>query len=79
MVTGCRLGFCPTAQGEALANKDESQSAIRYALQLLLLPLVTGFIVSRALADPVLSFTLQNNAEAFAMTDRQKVGCAGAW
>jgi len=60
-------------QGEALANKDESQTAIRYAVQLVVLPLVTGFVVSRALADPVLSFTLQNNAEAFAMTDRQKV------
>ncbi|KAF5837164.1 hypothetical protein DUNSADRAFT_4785 [Dunaliella salina] len=62
-------------QGEALANKDESQTAIRYAVQLVVLPLVTGFVVSRALADPVLSFTLQNNAEAFAMTDRQKVRC----
>ena len=42
------------------------------------IPLVTGFIVSRALADPVLNFTLQNNEEAFAMNDRQKIEGAHA-
>ncbi len=60
-------------QGEALANKDESQTALRYAGQLFVIPLLTGFLLSRALADPVLSYTLQNNQEAFAMTDRQKI------
>ena len=34
--------------------------------------------MSRALADPVLSFTLQNNEEAFAMNDMQKVEGAEA-
>jgi len=62
-----------TLQGEALANKDESQTAIRYVAQLVALPLITGFVVSRALADPVLSFTLENNPDAFAMSDHQKV------
>lgn len=65
-------------QGEALANKDESQRAIRYAAQLFGIPLLTGFIVSRALADPVLNFTLQNNEDAFAMTDIQKIEGAHA-
>jgi hypothetical protein len=31
----------------------------RYAIQLVTIPLLTGFIVSRALADPVLNFTLE--------------------
>ncbi|KAJ9505099.1 hypothetical protein QJQ45_020834 [Haematococcus lacustris] len=66
-----------TLQGEALANKDESQTAIKYGVQLLVIPLLAGFLVSRALADPVLNFTLQNNSEAFAMTDRQKIEGAG--
>jgi len=60
-------------QGEALANKDESQNAIRYAIQLVTIPLMAGLILSRLLADPVLSFTLQNNPLAFALTDRQKI------
>lgn len=64
--------------GEALANQDESQRALRYAAQLVGIPLVAGFIFSRALADPVLSFTLQNNEDAFAMTDRQKIEGAHA-
>jgi hypothetical protein len=46
-------------QAEALVNKDESQTALRYLAQIVALPLVTGFVLSRALADPVLSFTLQ--------------------
>lgn len=65
-------------QGEALTNQDESQRALRYAAQLVGIPLITGFIVSRALADPVLSFTLENNADAFAMTDQQKIEGAHA-
>lgn len=65
-------------QGEALANKDESQTALRYLAQLIGIPLISGFIISRALADPVLEFTLQNNEEAFALTDMQKVEGAQA-
>ncbi len=42
-------------------------------MQLVIIPLFTGYLLSRALADPVLSFTLQNNPAAFAMTDRQKI------
>ncbi|KAG1671691.1 hypothetical protein FOA52_007483 [Chlamydomonas sp. UWO 241] len=71
-----------TIQGEALANKDESQRALRYVATLIGVPLATGFIVSRALADPVLNFTLQthtqNNEDAFAMNDLQKVEGARA-
>lgn len=47
--------------GEALVNKDESQTAIRYGAQLFFVPLVVGFVVSRIVADPVLNFTLENN------------------
>lgn len=58
---------------EALTNKEESREATGFAIRLLLIPLITGAIISRTLTDPVLSFTLQNNPDAFAMTDRQKI------
>ncbi|MEW5303956.1 MAG: hypothetical protein WDW36_006600 [Sanguina aurantia] len=59
--------------GEALANKEESQVALRYTARIVILPLVAGFLISRSLADPILHYSLQNNPVAFAMTDRQKV------
>ncbi|MEW5319500.1 MAG: hypothetical protein WDW38_010647 [Sanguina aurantia] len=59
--------------GEALANKEESQVALRYTARIVILPLVAGFLISRSLADPILHYSLQNNPAAFAMTDRQKV------
>ena len=70
-----------TLSGEALANKEESKEALRYSLgQLIGLPLLAGFVMGRALADPVLSFTLNNNPNAFAMTDRQKIeGVEKVW
>lgn len=64
--------------GEALANKEESQQAVRYVGRLLGIPLITGFVISRALADPILNYTLKNNPDAFALSDLQKVEGAAA-
>ncbi|KAI8471925.1 MAG: CemA family-domain-containing protein [Monoraphidium minutum] len=58
---------------EALTNRSESRGAIAFAARLVLIPIVTGALVGRALAEPVLSFTLVNNPDAFAMTGRQKI------
>ncbi|GBF89761.1 hypothetical protein Rsub_02931 [Raphidocelis subcapitata] len=58
---------------EALTNKNESRDAIAFAGRLIAIPLVTGALVGRALAEPVLGFTLANNPDAFAMTGRQKI------
>ncbi len=46
---------------------------MRYVAQLIGIPLLTGFVVSRVLADPVLNFSLRNNPDAFELTDTQKV------
>ncbi|PNG99927.1 Chloroplast envelope membrane protein [Tetrabaena socialis] len=59
--------------GEALVNKEESQLAVRYVARLIGIPLVTGFILSRALADPILNFSLRNNPDAFELSEMQKV------
>lgn len=64
--------------GEALANKEESQLAVRYLARLIFIPLVTGFMISRALADPILNFSLRNNPDAFELSDLQKVEGAKA-
>jgi hypothetical protein len=53
---------------------QESQSAIRYAAQLFFIPLATGFLISRALAGPILDYIMERNPEAFAMTDHQVRG-----
>ncbi|EFJ52816.1 hypothetical protein VOLCADRAFT_86170 [Volvox carteri f. nagariensis] len=58
--------------GEALVNKEESQLAVRYVARLIGIPLVTGFVVSRALADPILNFSLRNNPDAFELSEIQK-------
>ncbi|GFH31085.1 uncharacterized protein HaLaN_30053, partial [Haematococcus lacustris] len=63
-----------TLQGEALANKDESQTAIKYGVQLLVIPLLAGFLVSRALADPVLNFTLQVHIEEARLRFEMAIG-----
>lgn len=65
-------------RGEALINQEESRKGIRYAIQLILVPLLTGFIISHVFADPILNYTLENSPEAFAMTDHQKVEGAQA-
>jgi hypothetical protein len=44
---------------EALTNKEESQQAVSFGVRLVLVPLITGALLSRAIADPVLSFVLQ--------------------
>jgi len=58
---------------EALTNKAESREAVTFVARLIVIPIVAGALVGRALADPILSFTLGNNPEAFAMTGRQKI------
>lgn len=58
---------------EALTNKGESREAIAFAGRLVVIPLITGALVGRALAEPVLGFTLANNPDAFGMTGRQKI------
>lgn len=44
---------------EALTNKEESREALSFVARLVLIPLVTGALISRAITDPVLSFSLQ--------------------
>ena len=58
---------------EALTNKSESREALAFAGRLVAIPIVTGILIGTALAEPVLSFTLANNPDAFAMTGRQKI------
>jgi hypothetical protein len=58
---------------EALTNRSESREAIAFAARLVIAPLLAGALVGRALAEPVLNFTLANNPDAFAMTTRQKI------
>jgi hypothetical protein len=45
---------------EALTNKGESREAIAFVGRLIVIPLITGALVGRALAEPVLHFTLAN-------------------
>lgn len=63
-------------QDEALTNKEESILALQYLARLLVIPIISGFLVSHAVAAPVLEFTRSKNPDAFAMTDRQKVESA---
>eukprot|EP00878_Enallax_costatus_P039759 GHUV01045657.1.p1 GENE.GHUV01045657.1~~GHUV01045657.1.p1 ORF type:complete len:399 (+),score=109.72 GHUV01045657.1:454-1650(+) len=63
---------------EALTNKEESREALAFTGRLVVVPLVTGALISRAITQPVLSFSLQNNPNAFAMTERQKIEGAAA-
>jgi hypothetical protein len=44
---------------EALANKEESREALAFTGRLVAIPLITGALISRAVTDPVLSFSLQ--------------------
>ena len=44
---------------EALTNKEESREALAFIARLVVIPLVTGALISRAITDPVLSFSLQ--------------------
>lgn len=65
-------------QDEALTNKNESLEALKFLGSLVLIPLLSGFLVSKAVAGPVLNFTLTHDPEAFELTDRQKVEGAHA-
>lgn len=44
---------------EALTNKEESREALSFVGRLVVIPLITGALISRAITDPVLSFSLQ--------------------
>lgn len=44
---------------EALTNKEESREALAFIGRLVVIPLITGALISRAITDPVLSFSLQ--------------------
>lgn len=44
---------------EALANKEQSREALAFMGRLVAIPLITGALISRAVTDPVLSFSLQ--------------------
>lgn len=44
---------------EALTNKEESREALSFVARLVVIPLITGALISRAITDPVLSFSLQ--------------------
>jgi hypothetical protein len=48
---------------EALTNKEESREALAFIGRLVVIPLVTGALISRAITDPVLSFSLQVRSE----------------
>lgn len=48
---------------EALTNKEESREALAFIARLVVIPLVTGALISRAITDPVLSFSLQVGRE----------------
>eukprot|EP00879_Flechtneria_rotunda_P005733 GHRR01006034.1.p1 GENE.GHRR01006034.1~~GHRR01006034.1.p1 ORF type:complete len:373 (+),score=140.86 GHRR01006034.1:200-1318(+) len=63
---------------EALTNKEESRQALAFTGRLVVVPLITGALISRAITGPVLGFVLQNNPNAFAMTERQKIEGAAA-
>ena len=56
----------------------DTQIAVRYVARLIGIPLVTGFVISRALADPILNFSLRNNPDAFELSEMQKVEGAEA-
>lgn len=44
---------------EALTNKEESREALAFVGRLIVIPLITGALISRAITEPVLSFSLQ--------------------
>jgi hypothetical protein len=44
---------------EALTNKEESREALAFIGRLIVIPLITGALISRAITEPVLSFSLQ--------------------
>lgn len=55
------------------ANQDESRQAVSFAAVLIGIPLVTGFCVSRLLAEPVFHVYDHFSPNAFALNDRQKI------
>lgn len=51
---------------EALTNKEESRDALAFSGRLVVVPLITGALISRAITGPVLSFSLQVRGAATA-------------
>lgn len=60
-------------QSEFEANQAESRRGISFAAYLLLVPLVTGFCISRLIAEPAFYVLQQQSPEAFAPSERQRV------
>lgn len=60
-------------RSEFEANQDESRQAVGFAGVLLGVPLVTGFCVSRLLAEPAFHLYEHFAPNAFALNDRQKI------
>lgn len=58
---------------EAITNQYESREAVKYAGTLVAVPLLVGFLVSRAVAQPVWSYAEGLDPRAFAPSDIQKV------
>ena len=63
---------------EAIENQYESRESLKYAGVLVGVPLVAGFVVSRILAQPLWNYAAQLDANAFALSDSQKVEGAEA-
>jgi hypothetical protein len=59
---------------EALTNKSESREAALFLARLVAIPLIAGALVGRALAEPVLDFTLSNKCGG-----RGGGGLLGGW
>jgi hypothetical protein len=59
---------------EALTNKEESREALSFVGRLIVIPLITGALISRAITDPVLSFSLQVGTQP-----RSSGGAACCW
>lgn len=63
---------------EAIENQYESRESLKYAGVLVGVPLVAGFVMSRILAQPLWNYAVQLDANAFALSDSQKVEGAEA-
>ena len=63
---------------ESITNQYESREAIKYAGVLVGVPLAVGFVVSRLLANPLWDWAANMDANAFALSDMQKVEGAEA-
>lgn len=58
---------------EAITNQYESREAVKYVGYLVAIPLVVGFVLSRAVAQPLWGYAETLNPAVFATSDHQKV------